>query len=251
MGVAGLPHRQAWVLRVSAWMRAGVAPRALPTHAMAWGAGVAFAMFVLLAVAVASGMTIALDTRLELAVHARATPTLDIAMAALTLLGTIPVVVATVLAVVALLVRVRRRLDAAALAAFMVGQGLLDDLFKLAIGRPRPQLFPHAAAHGFSFPSGHAMTTIALAGALVFLVWPRLPGSLRWAALLAAAAIVAGVGTSRVYLGVHYPSDVLGGWLAGAAWLGAGPWLLRLGAASVAGAGTAPEDAATAPGPAS
>ena len=219
--------------RAVAWVQEGRALRSLPSDMLLrFGTAVCLA-FVLLTVAVVAGATLTLDTRAELAVHSRASGLLDVVMRGLSLLGTIPVVVGIVVVSGALLVRVGRRAEAVGLAAMMAGQGVLDDVLKLAVHRTRPQLFAHTSAHGFSFPSGHAMTTMCLGGALLFLAWPRLPVPLRWGIAVAVALIVCGVGVSRVYLGVHYPSDVLGGWLAGAAWLGIAPRLLVLGGSSV------------------
>lgn len=226
--------------RAVSWVQAGRAPRALPEGKLLRAGGIACLALILLAAAVVSGVTLALDTSAELAVHAHAIGLLDAVLRGLTLLGAIPVVVGIVVVSGALLIRVQRRAEAVGLAAFMAGQGVVDDVLKLAVHRPRPQLFAHAPAHGFSFPSGHAMTTVCLGAALLFLVWPRLPASLRWVVAVAVALIVAGVGVSRVYLGVHYPSDVLGGWLAGMAWLGIAPRLLVRGASSVTAA--APTD---------
>jgi undecaprenyl-diphosphatase len=90
----------------------------------------------------------------------------------------------------------------------------LNTAVKLACARQRPRLWESVSPEqDFSFPSGHAMTTMAIALALVYLTPPRQRG---WAAL-AAALIVVPIGVSRVYLGVHYPTDVLGGWCFGAA----------------------------------
>src|SRR5690606_17364220 len=74
---------------------------------------------------------------------------------------------------------------------------------------------PLAPETSFSFPSGHAMQSMALATALLVLAWNT---RWRWPVLLAGAAFTGIVGLSRVYLGVHFPSDVLAGWCASLAW---------------------------------
>ncbi len=98
----------------------------------------------------------------------------------------------------------------------VAGSALLNIAVKAIFARERPSLWESIAPeHSFSFPSGHAMGSMTLATALVLLSW-RKPW--RWPALIAAALCVLAVGTSRVYLGVHYPSDILAGWTAALAW---------------------------------
>ena len=92
---------------------------------------------------------------------------------------------------------------------------VLDQLLKVAFHRPRPPtLFGLAGPAGYSFPSGHALVSFAFFGALAVFAAPR-----RWLRYIVAALPVAAIGYSRIYLGVHYPSDVLGGWAAAAVWV--------------------------------
>ncbi|TXS49665.1 phosphatase PAP2 family protein [Streptomyces sp. OR43] len=96
---------------------------------------------------------------------------------------------------------------------------LLQQGMKAAVGRERPRWpDPVDSAHYASFPSGHAMTAMVTCGLLLWLL--HRSGCRPWirrAALAAAGVSVLGVGLTRLYLGVHWPSDVLGGWLLGAA----------------------------------
>ena len=97
---------------------------------------------------------------------------------------------------------------------------------KLLISRPRPAGNDLVAqASGFSFPSAHSATSMALYATLTLIVAQRCQGSARAAVALAGASVVLAVGLSRVYLGAHYPSDVIAGWLTGAV-LVTGSWLL-------------------------
>lgn len=109
----------------------------------------------------------------------------------------------------------------AALAALLLGQGLRQALM-LAITRPRP---PHAdwATHasGFSMPSGHSTTSALVAGLGCWAVAHSARRVLRWCVWGLAVMWAAGVGLTRIYLGVHWPSDVLAGWLLAAAYLAA------------------------------
>src|SRR3546814_8426441 len=90
------------------------------------------------------------------------------------------------------------------------GSGLLTVVAKQAFARDRPSLWESIAPeHNFSFPSGHAMGSMTLAAVLVLLAWPT---RWRWPVVAAMAVFVPMVGLSRVYLGVHFPSDILAGW---------------------------------------
>ncbi|WP_457032139.1 phosphatase PAP2 family protein [Kitasatospora sp. P5_F3] len=102
----------------------------------------------------------------------------------------------------------------------MVGQ-LLRQALMLVLARPRPPLEGWAAtASGYSFPSGHAFTSALCAG-LLALALARRPGAV---AALAVSAVA--IGISRIYLGVHWPLDVLGSWLLAAGWLAVGARVL-------------------------
>lgn len=95
---------------------------------------------------------------------------------------------------------------------------LLQQGLKAAVDRPRPVWRdPVDSAHYAAYPSGHAMTATIVCGLLLWLLHRRGPGRAVWRTALTVALIsVLGVGLTRVWLGVHWPSDVLGGWLLGA-----------------------------------
>ncbi|MEU2064509.1 phosphatase PAP2 family protein [Streptomyces sp. NPDC013455] len=95
---------------------------------------------------------------------------------------------------------------------------IVQQSVKAALGRPRPVWpDPVDTAHYAAFPSGHAMTATVVCGLLLWLLRRCRPGRvLWWTAVTAALVSVVGVGVTRVWLGVHWPSDVLGGWLFGA-----------------------------------
>ncbi|MFD0260964.1 phosphatase PAP2 family protein [Kitasatospora indigofera] len=103
--------------------------------------------------------------------------------------------------------------------------GLTGLLVKVAVGRVRPRLpDPVAQAPGYSFPSGHAMTAMASCAILLLVLLPMVPRRARPAAWTAAAATVLGTGLTRIALGVHWVSDVLGGWLLGLALVASTAW---------------------------
>lgn len=150
-----------------------------------------------------------------------------------TALGSSTVMAGLVLAVVGFLL-LRRRWRAGLLIALAVcGAELIGHLLKAAYGRPRPTVVSQEA-HVLTeaFPSGHAMVSAAVyltLGALLAELETRL--AVRAYILLWAVLLPLGIGLSRVYLGVHWPTDVLAGWAAGACWaimcLLAARWLER------------------------
>ena len=115
--------------------------------------------------------------------------------------------------------RGRRRL-AAYLVVTVVGGSLVDTAVKLAVNRPRPQVdHPLDTAFGTSFPSGHAMASTITYGALVLVFLPVLGRRGRLVAIAASTVVVLLIGSSRLLLGVHFISDVIGGYVLGIAWL--------------------------------
>jgi undecaprenyl-diphosphatase len=171
---------------------------------------------------VSEGPLTGLDTRgaaeLNRFVHDR--PNLVKFVEAVSFLGK-PIWLTVVIGVPAawLLVRGQRKL-VVFLVATSIGGGVVDTLVKLAVGRPRPEVDePVATAFGKSFPSGHSMSSTICYGALLLVFLPLLAGLWKRIAIGGAAALVVAIGTSRLALGVHYISDVLGGFVLGAAWL--------------------------------
>jgi undecaprenyl-diphosphatase len=101
-----------------------------------------------------------------------------------------------------------------------IGGGLIDTAVKMAVGRPRPKFDqPIATAFGNSFPSGHSMSSLICYGALLLVFIPLVAPRWRVAAIVGTSLWVAAIGFSRLALGVHFLSDVLGGYALGAAWL--------------------------------
>ncbi|HVE93437.1 MAG TPA: phosphatase PAP2 family protein [Acidimicrobiales bacterium] len=106
------------------------------------------------------------------------------------------------------------------LVVVSLGGGAIDTVVKVAVGRPRPKFDePIATAFGNSFPSGHSMSSLVCYGALLLVFLPLIPPARRWLAVAATALLVFAIGFSRLALGVHFVSDVLGGYVLGAAWL--------------------------------
>jgi undecaprenyl-diphosphatase len=104
----------------------------------------------------------------------------------------------------------------------LVGIVALNQLLKSIVQRPRPDGYQLIVETGYSFPSGHSMVSMAFYGLLVWMVLHYVRDRRKRHALAAAfVVLIALVGISRIYLGVHYASDVVAGFLVSMAWLGA------------------------------
>lgn len=134
--------------------------------------------------------------------------------------------------------------------------GVLDTAVKFAVGRERPVFAdPVATAHGRSFPSGHAMSSVVVYGSLLLVFLPWLARRWRPVVIGGVASLVLAIGFSRLALGVHFLSDVIGGFLLGLAWLAAATavfstWRVDRGRPPVdPGQGLEPESAHGSPAP--
>ena len=177
--------------------------------------------FTLLAFWVHSGDAIQFDTAIRAAVHDWASPPLTSGMIAITTLGSELVMLPLGAVLVWRLVSTGRRRLAAFIAIGTLGAEVLSQLLKLAMQRPRPPVFfGLSSAETYSFPSGHAFVASVFYGLLASAFIAVEPSSRKRAASAAMAVLASMlIGFSRVYLGYHYPSDVLGGWTLAAAWL--------------------------------
>ena len=170
-----------------------------------------------LASSIREGERLAFDEAILRFMQRNASETLDRIMLLASTVGS-GRVVGSLDAIVCLLLLARRRwADATFWLLATGGAALINRLAKHGYERIRPDLWPSIAPESsFSFPSGHAMQSTALAAALVVLLWPT---AARLATLVAASLFAVLVGVSRVYLGVHFPSDILAGWAASVAWV--------------------------------
>lgn len=179
------------------------------------------AAFAWIAEAVVEGQTESFDRGVLRWMGSIGTPFLDMAALEVTALGARVVVYMVVLVASAFLWGSRHHYSAALLWVSVLGAGLISTVLKISFNRPRPDVFPWRTQHvGLaSFPSGHAMTSIVVYGTLAFLIARLAPRA--WQRRLIwtlAVVVIVLVGLSRLYLGVHYPSDVLGGFVLGGAW---------------------------------
>lgn len=173
--------------------------------------------FIKLALEVTESQAPRFDQPILLGIHAHASPVLDRLVPLLTELGGPVVVTCTTMALTLLFLRRRQFARVMIIVGGVAGGAALNLILKAYFGRPRPMLWPRLVSEGnFSFPSGHAMTTMALVAAIIAVLWYT-----RWRrhAIILGSLYVLVIGLTRMYLGVHYPSDVLGGWAIGAVWV--------------------------------
>lgn len=143
----------------------------------------------------------------------------------ITRFGGAPYLFGILLIAIAWLAYARRWRSAISLAAIVLGGRIAVELLKLAIGRPRPHFSPYPVEiASLSFPSGHAANSMITFLALALIA---APAKYRAPAIAAAIAVSVLIGVTRPLLGVHWPSDVVGGWAFGIAWVVMGAELTR------------------------
>lgn len=177
---------------------------------------------VFLAARVTHGETIDFDETIRGAIHSLSSPGLTQFFSTITFLGSQACVLglSAIAAIVMLAKRQPRR--AMLVAATMAGAELWLSLLKAAFHRPRPApFFDTHLPPSYSFPSGHALLSCCCYALLAVLGSACCRGSARWMIRVCAALLILAIGLSRIYLGVHYPSDVMAGYLVAIVWLSA------------------------------
>lgn len=165
--------------------------------------------------------TMRFDSPVLQRLHAHATPGFDALMLLASRLGGVTVMVPLAVGTALFLWARQRRAQAWFLALSVGGACALNLGAKAVFGRTRPDLWLSIAPEtDYSFPSGHSMLSMSVIASLLLLLWQsRAPRWVQVLATLAGVAFVGWVGLSRLYLGVHFPSDVLAGWCASLAWV--------------------------------
>jgi len=188
---------------------------ALLPRVLTWWLGLPLAVvlsyvFFELAGDVWSGEGFGFDQQVMGALHVLATPRLTATLQVITASASGLLAYGLALGLVLYWRQAGRRAEATVLHITLVGSAVLGQGLKVLFARPRPQFYPWlTGAWGWSFPSGHTLTAVVLGGLLAWLIGRKLKDR-RQIVLWAVAALWAGlVGLSRIYLGVHYPSDVL------------------------------------------
>jgi undecaprenyl-diphosphatase len=182
---------------------------------------VAALLFALFAAAVHQGWTQGADVTLLRQLSVIRTPWLDEAMLEVTALGGGSVLIMMAIVAALFLWMTEHKWSVYLLIISVIGGQLLNVLLKEIFQRPRPTAVQWGEpVNSLSFPSGHAMISVITYGCIAYLVGRLSPTRrLRWSVWIVAALLVGAICFSRMYLGVHYPSDVLAGICGGVAWL--------------------------------
>jgi undecaprenyl-diphosphatase len=151
-----------------------------------------------------------------LAIHASWGPAATGAATDLSLMGYPNVIIPLTAVLLALWLLRRSGWKAARFLTVTLALAIVDYGAKPFFGRPRPALFPHAFVAGASYPSGHALFAVGYYGVIASLLAWDAPRGLRTEVLTLWAVVAAGLGLSRLVLGVHWPTDVVAGYVAGA-----------------------------------
>ncbi|MGA7934429.1 MAG: phosphatase PAP2 family protein [Kovacikia sp.] len=157
------------------------------------------------------------DAALLVAIHQRATPGLDTFVTRFTELGVYGGVVPLAAVISMGFLYFRRWRSLTFLLITILGSAALNLMVKGWVHRVRPSLWNSVAPQlDYGFPSGHAMSSMSFVAVLVMLTWAT---RWRWLVLFSGSLFVGAIGWSRLYLGVHFPSDVLAGWMISLAWV--------------------------------
>lgn len=171
-----------------------------------------------------SGPLLSVDRSVATYLHeaVRGHDVIVVAMKAITSIGTFFGHGTLVLVGTVVLVRARRWRLVGFLLATTIGGWLLNNAVKVAVGRQRPTFDdPFASARGLSFPSGHAMNSVVVLGALLMVFLPAVRPRWRRPVVAGTVGLILLIGFTRLVLGVHYVTDVVAGFLLGTAWLSA------------------------------
>jgi len=162
------------------------------------------------------------DRSIIASVQGMETPGLTLIMKCFTFIGSAPFVVVLSLFLLFFLYKVlHHRMELILFVYAVIGSALLNQFLKQFFHRVRPDLHRLIEIGGYSFPSGHAMNAFTVYTVIAFLLWRHIPYRLGRGILIAVSAMmILLIGASRIYLGVHYPSDIVGGYFASGFWVG-------------------------------
>lgn len=188
------------------------------------GLGTALAallFFLWLAEEVLEGDTQAFDDNLRMLIHQHASPTITVLMQAFSFFGSIACLLVMSALIVLYFAAIKKWRELALLAVIMVGGLILENGLKFSFHRPRPvSFFGTKTPATYSFPSGHALLSLCFYSAAAYLITRRFKSKTARILVWCVTGLLVGlIGFSRIYLGMHYPSDVIAGYLTATIWV--------------------------------
>ncbi|MFD0696925.1 phosphatase PAP2 family protein [Paenibacillus sp. GCM10027628] len=170
-----------------------------------------------------------LDSSIISSIQGSEAPWLTAVMKCFTFIGSTPIVILlSIVAMVFLYKVLHHRLELTFFVSIIAGTAIFNQVLKLIFQRQRPSLHRLIEETGYSFPSGHSMEAFALYASLAFLLWRHISTRRgRTAVVIFSVAMILLIGISRIYLGVHYPSDVVGAYFASGFWFALSVWIFQ------------------------
>ncbi|MFJ5712927.1 phosphatase PAP2 family protein [Neobacillus sp. NPDC093127] len=185
--------------------------------------------FIFISLLISDHKIIDFDSDVIAAIQGLESPTLTKVMKFFTLIGSSSVVIVLTIILIIFLYKVlHHRLELILFISAIIGSAVLNQILKLIFHRVRPNFHRLIDISGYSFPSGHAMNAFTVYVILSFLLWRHIPS--RWGRsvlIIFSVFMIMAIGISRIYLGVHYPSDIIGGYLASGFWLTVAIWFFQ------------------------
>lgn len=182
---------------------------------------ICFLLFVGIAYSIRVNNIILFDDPVISFIQGLESPTWTVIMKWFTAVGSVSVM--TIIAIctcIMLYVVLKHRKELILFLGVVLGSVLMNIMLKNLFKRIRPDLHRLIEIEGFSFPSGHSMAAFSFYGILTYLLWKHIrPKVARIILLSISASLILLIGVSRIYLGVHYPSDIIGGYFISSAWL--------------------------------
>ena len=169
------------------------------------------------------------DRDIIAAIQGLESPLLTKVMKFFTFVGSAPVVIVLIILLIIILYKVlHHRLELILLISTIIGSAVLNQILKQVFHRFRPNFHRLIDISGYSFPSGHAMNAFTVYVIISFLLWRHIPSKWGRSLLICISTVmILAIGISRIYLGVHYPSDIIGGYLASGFWLAVAIWFFQ------------------------
>jgi undecaprenyl-diphosphatase len=188
-----------------------------------------FLVFSFLAIIISAKKILQFDNTIISFVQGLESPGLTSIMKLFSIIGDTPAVIVLSLVVLLFLyVVLKHRSELVLFVVALSGSAILNLLLKYFFQRARPEIHRLVEIEGYSFPSGHAMNACTVYTIIAFLLWHNIATkSGRTILIFISAVMILSIGISRIYLGVHYPSDIIGGYLASGTWITIAIWYFQ------------------------